>query len=440
MSDTKKYLKMSLATSEGVGGVFTNSPPQYNTQRKQYMAQPTRDFVSLRAEYASDVNETEAQGIDPADFYKFVATEIRFSDVASPTSSKIMSNDDRKEALFFDPHIEYFPLGAKLVTCGSTWICVNPSNISSAYTTAVVRRCNASYNSYDEYGNLITEPIIIDTYAMTGNENTDPDNMVLMDGNFRVICQLNDNTRKLDVNKRIILGTKAYYITGFTDFMQEFSGDRDSVHLLNMTVRLEEPTIDDDITDDYVADADDFVYGAQMSGQNNMTQGQNAQFEAIFTKNGQAVNDLPTTWLWESSDEDVATVDNDGNVSAVGVGTCTIKAVLSQNSGVFVSNVLRVEEAPNEPYIQFVGLISTSIMQWFTESYTAAYFDANGEEQEVPIMWEINGVSKDCYSTNFADDGKTISIECLKSADEPLELTASYGDVSITIEIELYGY
>ena len=440
MSDTKKYLKMSLATSCGIGGSATNAPPQFNTHRKQYMAQQTRAFEALRAEYASDVDYAECQGINPDDFYEFVGTDVRFSDVANQSSSKILLNDDRKEVMFIDGYIEYFPIGAKLVTCGSTWICINPSNISSAYATAVVRRCNASYNSYDEYGNIITEPIIVESYQMTGTENMSPDNMMLMEGNFKVICQLNDNTRKLDVNKRIILGKKAYYITGFTDFLQEFSGDRNSVHLLTFTVRLEEPTKDDDISDDFVADASDYVFSAQISGQETIAEGQTAEYSAVFLLNGSEVTDVPVEWQWESSDENVATVDRYGHVTGTGAGECEIKAVLSQNKAVSVSAGLQVNEALNQPHIQFVGLISNSISQWFSETYTAAFFEADGIETDVPIKWEIDGVPSDCYDYTISDNGKTISVICLKSCEEKMRITASHGEARTSVDVELYGY
>ena len=61
--------------------------------------------------------------------------------------------------------------------------------------TSVVARCNATYNSYDYYGNIIVEPIVVEKYTMSNNDNDNSINLVLMDGYFNITCQLNENTK-----------------------------------------------------------------------------------------------------------------------------------------------------------------------------------------------------------------------------------------------------
>ena len=240
MNDSEKYLKgIKPQTLSGVN-VLTNAPSQYASKQRMYMAERNRLFAQKRAYLPTDYVNADVQGLTK-NFYDYTNLNIRLADIVneSPTSKK---KDDFKNILFPDMAIDYFPIGAKVITMGNTWIATNPSNMSDANSGGIIARCNASYNSYDYYGNIVTEPIVVEKYSMLGNNNEDPRNLVLMDGYFNVTCQKNSVTEKLGQNKRIILGSKPYHITGFADFIQEFSGNRNSVHIIHFTARIDEPT------------------------------------------------------------------------------------------------------------------------------------------------------------------------------------------------------
>jgi hypothetical protein len=75
----------------------------------------------------------DVQGISE-NFFEYVSTKIRLSDIAGPSASSTKKTDDFKEILFADPKISYIPIGAKIKTMGSKWLVRNPSNIASAQT------------------------------------------------------------------------------------------------------------------------------------------------------------------------------------------------------------------------------------------------------------------------------------------------------------------
>lgn len=442
---SEKLINGVIGASGSIPLPPTNTPTQYGSRQKQYMADRTARFDANRAYLASDYVSAEVQGINPENFYEWVETNIRLADIATLTASATKKTDDFKEILLPELQIDYFPIGAKVNTMGSVWICVNPSNLSSAKANAVVARCNSSYNSYDHYGNVVTEPIVVEKYSMLGNDNESPINMVLMDGYFNITCQLNETTSVLRQNSRFILGNKPYHITGLTDFIQEFSGDRDSCHLLNFTARVEEPTEADDITVNFIANGKNYNYGAEMSGLDRLIGGtdmQTAQFTPIFTLNGdeiKATDEYPLTWVWQSSNPFVASVDENGLVTGKTTGSCTITATLQENPNIVASKAVSVYFSGTTHKVIFTGLIQSEIEQYDSATYTARYYD-NSVETANALAWTFSGANAECYSASVADDGLSVEIMCLQSSNTPLTITASYGDDKASVNVVLEGF
>ena len=375
-NQTEKYIK-DMAFSAGVSAPANlplNKPSQYNDRQHQYMARQTVKYVDDRAKYASDYVKARVQGLARDDFYTWLTTFIRLADMAALSASASKNIDDIKVILFKEPSIDYFPIGAKIETMGSTWLCTNPSNLSSVHGTAIVQRCNAAYNSYDYYGNIVTEPIVVEKALMASNDNNSPQNIVLMDGYFNVTCQLNDNTKWLGQNQRLILGSKAYHITGYTDFIQEFTGDYESIHILKFTIRVEEPTVDDDMVN-HIANGHNYTFEAQIYGADTVRVGEPSQLNAVFIKNGESVfptSEYPQTWVWQSSNESIATVDENGIVMPLSVGETTITARLLEATGdkTFDTGVLDAELS--------VDLQNGKLYAQYPTEYNSSTFGING--------------------------------------------------------------
>lgn len=440
-SKSEKYIRDIASQSDNTPCAFRgrNTPAQYQNRQHQYYARRTQKFIQARAKYSSDFVQAFVQGICPNDFYKYISTFLRFSDVVSQTATSTKNVDDVKVVLFADEKIDYFPIGAKIETMGSTWLCTNPSNISSVHGTALVQRCNAAYCLYDYYGNIVSEPIIVEKKLMSGNDNAVPQTLVLMDGYFNVTCQLNEYTRQLDQNKRLILGSKAYYITGFTDFIQEFTGDYDSVHLLQFTIRVEEPTTDDDLVN-HIENGHNYTFEATISGNTELSAGSKTTLTPHFLKNGIeviATDEHPLTWTWSSSDASIASVDENGVVTAINNGDAKITLLLKECSRVTSSIDLVVNEAQTGAYVSFIDVVPKSISQYGSAKISVGYYEA-GELSDSVVEWTFSGASADSYYTEI--DGNTVMIFCLKSSTLPLIVTASFGEETASAEIVLEAY
>ena len=440
MTNQTQQLIKELQSVRGISLISTNNPSEYKDYQTQYMANRNSKFVNERAKYSSDFVKGLAQGLTD-DFYHWNSVNLRLSDVSTGNATTVNSkkNDDYKRIMFESEHITYFPLGAKLQTMGSTWLCINPSNISAPKGTQVVARCNASYNSFDEYGNIVTEPIVIERANMLGNANATPLNLELMDGYFNVTCQLNSNTQKLGQNKRIILGTKVYSITGFTDFIQEFSGDRNSSHVLSFTVRLEEPTENDDVTTYFTADSKYTDFQATVDVVSELRVGETSWANArFFVKNEESL--APVTWKWKSSNNAVAIVDDNGVVTAVAPGAVTIQATLTENPNVTAFATLDVVERESDNYIQLVSDLLDIIPQYQTATVTAKHYVDGVQHNDTPFIWRTEGLESAFFGIQISEDTSTAKITCLKPSDTPLIVTATIGEVSGTLTFELEGY
>ena len=425
--------------------VPTNNPAQYADRQHEYLNARNKMFSQRRAYLANDYVIADVQGLNPDDFYEWSAHYIRFSDIAESSSMATRKTDDWKEAMFPQEAIDYFPIGSKIVTMGNTWLNINPSNMGSAYATAVCARCNSSYNSYDYYGNVVTEPLYVGSYEIRKTANyTEVFHINLMDGNIAITCQYNDVTKKLGETKRLVIGSKVYFITGYADYMQEFIGDRNSVHLLTFMARVEEPTQYDDMDVNFIAGGKAESFSAVMNAPQKMMTGATATVEPIFVHNETQIastGDKPVSWVFASSDENVAQIAKNGQITAIGAGTATITATLKQNPNISVSVDLVVENSSTTGYIAFDEYKDLSLTQFMPRTFTAAYYNANGGRTDEPLEWSVSGADyKTDYTYGVSDDGMSIIITCLRPSRQKLTVTASHNDLSAEIELTLEGY
>ena len=246
MADAKHGMK-NIGLLSGGNGRATNAPTQYRDRKRQYFAEATARFVEEMAPYATDFVTARMQGLVPGDFYRWSTKRIRFSDTTKQGVSLTRKTDDQKAFLVADAGVDYIPEGAKVETMGSYWLVTNPSNLSSATGNGIMRRCNAMWRFLDWYGNIREEPILVEQSLAQATANDFQEITLIMQGYFNIICQRNANTEQLDQNSRLILGRRAYQITGYSDVTQEFTGDDESTHLLYFNARMQEPNheIDD---------------------------------------------------------------------------------------------------------------------------------------------------------------------------------------------------
>ena len=302
----------------------------------------------------------------------------------------------------------------------------------------IVRRCNATWNHLDWYGNVLKEPMVVENVKLNASANDFQETMLIMQGYFNIIIQRNCETEDLDVNSRLILGRMAYQITGYSDVAQEFTGDDESCRLLRFTARMTEPDKEKDDLTRRVANAYPFTWEVNVGGRAAMSVGEKAKFTAASLRNGEAADgdaEHPTRYLWYSSDESVCRVDPTGSVTAVGEGDCTITAVLVQNEEHYGTYAVTVAESVSGVHWQTDPV---ERLEAYGKTTLTAIYTENGAETGDAIEWTFTGAAEDSYTAEA--DGNTAAVYCWGGSVKPLTVTARCKGKSVSTDITLEGW
>lgn len=435
----KDNVKNSLLSGGVLSSFPRNQPAEYRDREHRYFERQTTRYVTEMAKYSSDYFSARAQGLYPDAPEEWTDVKIRLADVIKPSAATTRKFDDFKNLLIAEPPIDYVRPGTKFECMGNTWICVNAANISSPIGNGIVRRCNAVWNYLDFYGNVHSEPIIADKLLANANDSDDQQSMLITKGYFNVIAQYNDATRQLDTNSRMILGTGAYRVTGYSDFQTEFTGDYSSVRLLEFTIRYEEPN---DVIDDlerHVAGGKSFDWEISAAAKTVLRPGETAQIIAESRRNGepvQSTEEHPVSYLYYTSAAEIADVDEHGHITGVSEGQANIIVALAQNPACSAEFTVTVQSSETEDHIEFLGTVPEKIGAYRSAELTAAVF-AGGEETDEPVQWELSGAERAAYS--FEENGNSLLIRCWGSSRHPLTVTAKHNNIRTSAEIALEG-
>ena len=433
-------IKNGLLTGGGILGFSSrNQPAEYKDRAHPYFSDATRAFVEERAQYASDFFTAKTIGLDPNDPLREISVQLRLANVVRPSAAIQRAFDDFKEVLIANPDYGYIRPGTKFFVEGSWWLAYNPDNISSVSASGIIRRCNATWNFLDYYGNLHREPICVEATHANANAPDSQQAVVVPSGYFNVVCQYNAHTAQINDNTRLILGSRAYSVSGFSDFETEFTEDDSSVRLLRFSVRVGEPNHEIDDMKRRVAGGKAFSWTLDVSGATQLYVGGSERLSVILRRNGEIVESTqenPVAYRFESGNSNIVTVDRNGNLKAVSVGTAEITVSLAQNPQVYTAFRVTVSEA-QEPFVAFDTVPPASMDAYGVPvSLRAAYFE-NGVETDAAVQWAFTGANNAAYSAET--DGNTATIWCWAGSVTPLSVTARCSGSSVSAEIALLG-
>lgn len=416
-----------------------NVPPEYGSRETQYFMAVTDRFKKRNLKYAADFFKGTAQGLYGPDVDEWVPCKFRLAEVVRPSSAIQREFDDYKHLMLDEPALPYIPQGTKFSAMGSIWLMINPANVSNGEGGGIVRRCRATWNHLDYYGNVLKEPLVIETDRASANSDDSQQWDNITKGYFNITCQSNRWTNQLGTNSRLILGKGAYRITGFTDFFEEFTGDFDSTRVIRFTARYEEPNDEIDDMVRRVAGGLTFHWDIDIKGTPTLTVGGSGQLAPISRRNGEIVENTeenPITYQWESSDEAVCTVDDGGYATGIAEGSAIITCTLAQNPAISTEFDVTVEGAGSGNKVAFLREVPAELRMFQTAIISAAYFE-DGEKTDKNVKITVSGPETTAYSVQYGENQAEIT--CYAGSNTPLTVTASHGNDSVSAEITLRG-
>lgn len=305
-------------------------------------------------------------------------------------------------------------------------------NVGNAYKSSQIYRCNNDLKWIDEYGYHELPCIYISNFSYASFDYNK--NIILPDGTIVVEVQLNEETDKININKRFLfkelVECQAYKVTA-----------RDGASLdgiLKLKMVKDNFAADDDKLE-YIANKNQYNYSLTIN-QDDFEQsiGYTTQLSTTLTLNSEVITkDIE----WISSDETICTVDSSGNIELLAEGSATITARMVENTLVEDSIVVNVVAMPSGVNEIIISPNVTKILQNQTQSYEVwNYVDSVKNLDTFTIT--SNGVDNSWYNLNVIDSNSFEVINLLGHNDVLLTITCTNNNTgdSKSIKIQLSGF
>jgi len=271
------------------------------------------------------------------------------------------------------------------------WLVLSDNLRNRDYVKVIMQKCNYDIK-FNFQGTIKEFPAIVNSKIFDVETNR---YVSIPAGEIVVTMQSNADSENIKINDRFIKMKNAWKVTGI---------DRTKNGLLMLYCDLD---MIDDTKDDLaneIANAGDYVYTLEItSGDSaNIQEGNTLQLTTVVKLNGNVVTDKTVTFSCDNPS--IASVDENGLVTAISAGECIITASLAENPNVYDTITITVTALPQHNYAVTISG-STSIVKNYTATYTAVFTD-----NAVPI-------TEESFFYITADDSSTTTLATIQSQD-----------------------
>ena len=300
-----------------------------------------------------------------------------------------------------------------------TYLCYDRINKLSVVAETKIVRCNNTLRWKTNSGKIVEFPCYLGTDISSTNNQISKSGIV---PNVRMIIlvQANEFTKQIVNNQRFMFGhSTVFKVEETNNFMTE-QGTNGEITSIKLYVSYspmtpydnKEINICDYFSSNYslTIDQDDIEQENGFIGQLNAT----------TTNDGEIVT-LPLRWV--SDNEEVVTIDKDGNFEIVGnVGeTATIKCYIEDNQDVYDS--IQVSVVQTYPLLKMIQTTPNNVTELFQGEQISikcgVYIEGIAQSDVVTCV--PSGANEKCYKITTTTDG--FNIKNCGSSKIPLTLT-----------------
>ena len=285
------------------------------------------------------------------------------------------------------------------------WLVLSDNLRNRDYTKVIMQKCNYDIK-FNFEGTIKQFPAIADSKVFDVETNQ---YLSVPAGKIVVTMQSNADSENIKINDRFIKMKNAWKVTGI---------DRTKNGLLILHCDLDTIISSDDLENE-IANAGDYVYTLEItSGDSaNIQEGNTLQLTTVVKLNGNVVTDKTVTFSCDNPS--IASVDENGLVTAISAGECIITASLAESPSVYDTITFTVTALPEHNYAVTISG-STSIVKTKTATYTAVFTDnaVPITEQSFFYITADDGVSSTTLATIQSQD--PIANTCVVKAGSTL--------------------
>jgi hypothetical protein len=284
------------------------------------------------------------------------------------------------------------------------WLALS-DNLKNRYTKVIIQRCN--YNIKFNFQGTIKEfPAIVNSKVFDTETNRYVSTPA---GEIVVTMQDNNDSGNIKINDRFIKMKNAWKVTGI---------DRTKNGLLVLYCDLDGITVNDDLENE-IANAGNYVYTLEITNGEtaSIQEASTLQLNTQVKLNGNIVDNK--TVVYSCDNPSIATVDENGLITAISAGECIITVSLAENPNIYDTISITVTALPEHDYTVTISG-STSIVKTKTATYTATFTDNAVPITEESEFWLTadDGVSETTLATIESQD--TIANTCVVTAGDTI--------------------
>lgn len=349
----------------------------------------------------------------------------------STTNTEKDSNDYR--ALYFEDCTHDVVRGLYYQYDNNYWLVYDSSTDLENISNVKIRRCNNRLKWIDKNsGELLDYPCIIE-YTLSATQPNVTADITTIGGRVSIIVQGNEKTRKIKKNTRFIFGEQAYKFNNWNNYMMsDYDAKTATLLFMDFTVDNAQPT--DDL-ENGIADSTGYKYEVKILEEDfSQIKGFTGKLNAIVILNGQEVE---RNIIWKSEDENIISVDNEGNYTLLGENgqSCKIYACI-ENSNVCSFITIEIEEEIIEKSDIVIDPLITEIPHLQVEVINANLYK-NGVKQDDKVECIPSGLDNSYYYLVDIGNNQFKIANNKISKDVPLTLTFRCGDYEESIDIKL---